>query len=217
MASDVTEVFPKVVIAGRTFSWKITFRKHGQTWVKFCQFSSLQYPIKQHHPMERFFPHIGICWQIWVIDERATNQRARNLKVGFDVDQLGITAAETVGFSLQKVYSSNKSFFANRDHACSGGLPNYLHQHNLCDPIPRCHLKIAINYYLCDEVRANLLKDLELVLRCRFWGARVFAVESLVCKSFVITKSHKYQRRQIPTTLGICCQAINCDIIIKMI
>ena len=61
-------------------------------------------------------------------------------------------------------------------------------------------------------MRANLLKDLELVLRCRFWEARVFAVESLVCKSFVTTKSLKYQRRQIPTMLGICWQVINCDI-----
>ena len=62
---------------------------------------------------------------------------ARNLKVGFDVDQLGIAAAETVGFSLQKVYSSFSSFFVNRDNSCSGGLPNYLHQHNLRDLIPR--------------------------------------------------------------------------------
>lgn len=156
--------------------------------------------------------HIGICWQIWVVDERATNERARNLKVGFYVDQLGIAAAETVGFSLQKVSSSFSSFFVNRDNSCSGGLPNYLHQHNLRDLIPRWHLKIAFKCYLCDEVRANLLKDLELVLRCRFWWARVFAVESLVCKSFVTTKSLKYQRRQIPIMLGICWQVINCDI-----
>ena len=68
--------------------------------------------------------HFGICWQIWVIDERATNERARNLKVGFDVDQLGIAAAETVGFSLQKVSSSFSSFFVNRDNSCCGGIPN---------------------------------------------------------------------------------------------
>ena len=99
MASDVTEVFPEVVIAGRTFSCEITFNNHWRT--HFVKSSSLHPPTKQGCPMKMLSIvfHMGIFWQILVID-KPTNECARDLKVGFDVNQLGIAAAETACLSL---------------------------------------------------------------------------------------------------------------------
>ena len=104
MASDVAEVFPEVVIAGWAFSWKITFNNHWHT--NFVKSSSLYHPMKQRCPMQMLSIafHIGIYWQTLVI-VKPTNECARDLKVGFDVNQLGIAAAKTFCLSLQKVSS----------------------------------------------------------------------------------------------------------------
>ena len=62
--------------------------------------------MKQGLPMKRLSIvfHMGIYWQILVV-VRPTNECARDLKVGFDVNQLGIAAAETFCLSLKKVPS----------------------------------------------------------------------------------------------------------------
>ena len=78
MASDVAEVLPKVVITGGAFSWKMFYFKclHWQ-------------------PMYLIVSSPKVLAKL-------TDERTWDLKVGFDVDQLRLAAADPVFFSLEK-------------------------------------------------------------------------------------------------------------------